>query len=483
MKKLALCCVVASMATAAGQSPPELIVRGGLVVTVDGRREADLRIRNGIIAEIGPNLAAAGAGAQEIDARGMLVLPGGIDPHSHMADPPDGRVLETYTSGSAAALAGGVTTASNFLSKPAAETVTAFLDRNTALLEKTAIADFFIHVNVTEPKWLTREALKTLADRGFTSTKTFMSRPYFDSNATAFVTAFRMSGAAGVLSMIHCEDAAILDDLGPLMVAEGRGGLHNYAASRPDATEVAATHRAIAIAEVTGAPVYIVHISSARVLRAVEEARSRGVPVYVETRPLYLHLTQERFLQPDAALYLGSPPLREKTDQDALWEGIAKGTIHTVATDHGARLRQEKMEPKYDVVTGGGGINVLQVYLPMLYDAGVRTGRITLERFVAVTSTNAAKIFGMYPRKGAIQVGSDADVVIWDGNLRRTIREEDELSNAKWNIYAGREVTGWPIVTIRRGQIVFRDGKVTGQPGSGKLIAQGRWQKPGPALP
>jgi dihydropyrimidinase len=481
MKKLALCSVVLSIATAAAQSSPELVVRGGLVVTADGRREADLRIRNGVVAEIGRNLASA-AGAQEIDARGKLVLPGGIDPHSHMADPPDGRVLETYTSGSAAALAGGVTSASNFLSKPAAESVTAFLDRNAALVERTAIADFFIHVNVTDPAWLTPDALSTLADRGVSSTKTFLSQPYFDRQATAYVTAFRLSGAAGVLSMVHCEDAAILGDLGPLMVSEGRGGLHNYAASRPDAIELAATHRAIAIAEVTGAPLYVVHISSARVLRALEEAKSRGVPVYVETRPLYLHLTQERFLQPDVALYLGSPPLREKSDQDALWEGIARGTIDTVATDHGARLKAEKLEPKFDVVTGGGGINVLQVYLPMLYAAGVRTGRITLERFVAVTSTNAAKIFGMYPRKGTIEVGSDADVVIWDPNLRRTIREQDELSNAKWNIYAGREVTGWPTVTIRRGEVVYRDGRVVGQPGTGRLIPQGRWKKPGPAL-
>jgi dihydropyrimidinase len=223
---------------------------------------------------------------------------------------------------------------------------------------------------------------------------------------------------------------------------------------------------------------YVVHISSERALRSVEEAKARGVPVYVETRPLYLHLTSERFLQPDVALYLGSPPLREKRDQDALWDGIARGTIDTVATDHGARLRAEKMEPKFDVVTGGGGINVLQVYLPMLYDAGVRTGRITLERFVAVTSTNAAKIFGMYPRKGTIQVGSDADVVIWNPNLKRTIRDEDELSNAKWNIYAGREVTGWPTTTIRRGEIVFQAGKLIGRPGTGKLIPQARRKKP-----
>jgi dihydroorotase-like cyclic amidohydrolase len=205
MKQIVLCgALLALVATVAAQPAAELIIRNGLVVTVGGRREADLRIRSGTITEIGRNLRPT-SGAQEIEARGMLVLPGGIDPHSHMADPPDGRMLETYTSGSAAALAGGVTTLSNFLSKLPAESVSAFLDRNTALLESTAIADFFIHVNVTDPRWLTPEALNTLAERGFTSTKTFMSRPYFDLNAAGFVKAFRLSGAAGVLSMVHCE--------------------------------------------------------------------------------------------------------------------------------------------------------------------------------------------------------------------------------------------------------------------------------------
>jgi dihydropyrimidinase len=478
LRRTALLCVgLAIVAGAGAQAPAELLIRNGLVVTVDGRWEADVRIRNGTIAEIAPNLTV-GAGANEIDARGMLVLPGGIDPHSHLSDPPGGRVLESYASGSAAALAGGVTTLSNFLSKQPDEDITTFMDRNTALVNKDAIADLLIHVNVTDPAWLTRQALDTMAGRGFVSTKTFMSQPYFDTNATGFVRAFRFSGAAGVLSMIHCEDAAILADLGPLMVEEGRGGLHNYAASRPAIVEEVATRRAIAIAQVTGAPIYIVHLSSEGALRAVEKAQDQGLPVYVETRPLYLHLTQERFLQPDVALYLGSPPLRDRGDQEALWAGIAKGTIHTVATDHGARLKQEKLNPSFNVVTAGGGINVLQVYRPMLYDEGVRTGRITLERFVAVTATNAAKIFGMYPRKGTIQVGSDADVVIWDPNLKRTIREEDELSNARWNLYAGREVTGWPRTTIRRGEIVYQEGKVIGRPGSGRIVPRARWTRP-----
>jgi dihydropyrimidinase len=330
----------------------------------------------------------------------------------------------------------------------------------------------------SDPSWLTPKALETMVDRGFTSTKTFMRETYFDTNAVAFVRAFRMSGTAGVLSMIHCEDASIWTDLAEVMVADGRGSLRNLGLSRPVVTEVLAVQRAVAIAEATGAPIYIVHLSSERGLRVVEEAQARGIPIYVETRPMLIHLTEERFLQPDAGLYAGSPPLRSKRDADALWEGIARGTVHTVGTDHGVRTRDEKMDPTLNVITRREGVSNIQDYRAMLYSEGVRTGRISIEQFVAVTATNPAKIFGLYPRKGTIQVGSDADVVIWDPNLKRTIRDQDELSAAKWSLYNGWEVTGWPRTTIRRGEIVYQDGKVIGRPGTGKVVPQARWTRP-----
>ncbi len=462
---------------------PELIVRNGLIVTVDGRRQADLLIRNGTVAEVGRNLTA-GAGAREIDARGMLVIPGGVDPHSHLtperpATVPPGTVMEDYTSGSMAALAGGVTTVTNFVSRQGDENVSTFLDRTIAQVEKAAIADFLIHVNIgRDPAWLTPQVLQTLASRGFTSTKSFMRETYFDTNAVGFVKAFRLSGGAGILSMIHCEDASILADLGETMVADGRGSLQNLGLSRPVITEVLAVQRAVAISEATGAPIYVVHLSSERALRVLEEAQGRGLPIYVETRPMLIHLSDERFLQPDAGLYAGSPPLRSKQDTDALWTGIARGTVHTVGTDHGARTREEKTDPSLNVVTRREGVSNIQDYRAMLFSEGVRTGRISMEQFVAVTSTNPAKIFGLYPRKGTIQAGSDADVVIWDPNLKRTIRDADELSAAHWTLYNGWEVTGWPKTTIRRGEIVYENGKIVGRAGTGKVITQARWTKP-----
>jgi len=193
---------------------------------------------------------------------------------------------------------------------------------------------------------------------------------------------------------------------------------------------------------------------------------------------MYLHLTQDVYQRPDAGLYLGGPPLREKWDQDMLWEGIAKGTVHTIGTDHTGYSKEAKLNPTQTMADKRMGLSNLQEYMPMLYSDGVVKGRITLEQFVAVTSTNAAKLFGMYPRKGTIQVGSDADIVIWDPSMKKTIRDQDALSNAKYSTYAGWEITGFPRTTIRRGEIVYDNGKVIGKAGTGKFIPGARFQRP-----
>ena len=210
------------------------------------------------------------------------------------------------------------------------------------------------------------------------------------------------------------------------------------------------------------------HLSSERALRVAEDAQARGVRVYVETRPIYLHLTRERFAGPTPGLYIGQPPLREQSDQDALWDGLSRGTIHVVGTDHVAYTREEKLDASQTVAQHRPGMSNLQVMLPMIYSEGVRAGRMTLERFVEVTSTNAAKLFGLYPRKGTIAVGSDADLVVWDPEDTRTIRDEDMFSGSGYSIHEGTVVTGWPTMTLRRGEIVYRDSEILGVPGSGQ---------------
>ena len=321
--------------------------------------------------------------------------------------------------------------------------------------------------------------LDGLAGRGFVSTgEDFLARESFDLNALAWFKTFKASGPAGVLSMLHAEDYAIMAEAQERLMAEGRGSIHNFAQSAPVVAEVVAVQRAVAIAEATGSPIYILHMSSGRAMKVAEDAMFRGLPVYVETRPMYLHLTQEVYQRPDAGLYLGGPPLREKWDQDVLWESIANGTVHTIGTDHTGYSRDAKLDPTQTIVNKRMGMSNLQEYLPMLFSEGVLQERITLEQFVAVTSTNAAKLFGMYPRKGTIQVGSDADIVIWDPTMKKTIRDEDQLSNVKYSTYAGWEVTGFPRTTIRRGEVVYDNGQVIAEPGSGKFIPGAPFEKP-----
>ena len=459
---------------ATAQPEPETLIRGGEVFTGGGLRSADIRVVGATIAEIGTGLAPRDADTREIDASGRLVLPGGIDPHVHLG----GVRMDDYTSGSAAALAGGITTISNFGGVGTGETPAATVARAAAEVEARSIADVIFHPIVSDPATATIDTLSALADTGQTTIKVFMVRPTFDPNAPGFVTTMRAARATGVLMMMHCEDAAIVRMTAERMAAEGRGGLEHFADARPVAAEVAATQRAVAMAEATGAAIYIVHLSSERALRVAEEAQERGLPVYVETRPIYLHLTRERFDGPTPGLYIGQPPLREQSDLDALWDGIARGTIHVVATDHVAYTREQKLDPSQNVVQHRAGMSNLQVMLPMIYSEGVRDGRITLERFVEVTSANPARLFGLYPRKGTIAVGSDADLVLWDPQETRTIRDEDMFSGSGYSVHAGRVVTGWPTLTLRRGEIVYRGGEVLGEPGSGELVRRDRWRAP-----
>jgi dihydropyrimidinase len=310
--------------------------------------------------------------------------------------------------------------------------------------------------------------------------KIFMRGLGFERNVLDNVKLIEAAGKAGVLTQLHAEDAAILQAAHDRLVAEGRTALvgQNFADSHPVAAEEAATLRAIGFAEFTGAPIYLVHMSSERAMRVAEAARARSLPVFTEVRFIYLHLTRDKFNGPDGPTFTGAPPLRDKTDQDYLWGAIARGSVDAVNTDHVGYTRAEKMDPGNSVLQPREGSNFLQDQMPLLYSEGVRKGRITLEQMVAVTATRPAKLFGLYPRKGVIAVGSDADVVIWDPELTKPIRDEDILSNGRFSIFNGWEVTGWPITTIRRGEVVYEGGKILGAPGSGKLAPRTRWQRP-----
>ncbi|HXM55778.1 MAG TPA: amidohydrolase family protein, partial [Candidatus Dormibacteraeota bacterium] len=445
--------------------------------SASGTERADVGIAAGVIAEVGPDLR----GEREIDAAGMLLLPGAVDAHVHLSSPPGDerpgpRWVDDFTSGSRAALAGGVTTVGNMTFLGRGEAPLAGLAREAEAVRAQAIADVLCHPVLDDPSDAVLDEIPRLPDAGCGTIKCFLSMPGFDAQAARFVEAIRRAGEAGLLAMLHCEDQALLHDAVSRLVAAGRTSLRHYAESRPPIAEVVATQRAVAIAEATGAPVYIVHLSCARALAVCAEARARGVPVFVETRPLYLHLTAERLLEPDGAKYVGQPPLREQADVDALWNGIREGDIHTVCTDHAPWSLEAKLDPACSITRLRPGVENLQTLVPMLWSEGVRTGRISRERFVEVTCANAARLFGLHPRKGAIAVGADADVVVFDPELTRTIDRAMIQSNAAHSVYEGWSVTGWPVVTIRRGEIVYADARVTGRPGSGRLLARGRTQ-------
>lgn len=451
----------------------DLAIRGGRVVTAGMDAVVDLGIAGGIVVQIGGELRAARA----IDATGMLVMPGGVDAHVHLSVPPGEPAgpawVDDFTSGSAAALAGGVTTVGNMSFLAPDELPLQGLEREAASVRTRAIADVFLHPVLERPTPEALAQIPRLREIGQTSIKMFMSDRGFDAQVGGFVEAARRAGDAGLMTVIHCEDAALIEDATARLVAQGRTSLSWYGESRPVVAEVVATQRAVAIAEATGAPVYIVHLSSARALAVCADAQARGVRVHVETRPLYLHLTEERVAAPDGPKYLGQPPLRPRADRDALWHGLRQGTVHTVCTDHAPYALAAKLDRALTITNLRPGVENLQTMLPMLYSEGVRAGRISLQRFVEVTSTNAARLFGLYPRKGTIAIGSDADLVIFDPNRTRRIENAMLKSNCDYSPYEGWEVTGWPAVTLRRGEVVFEHDEVPGLPGTGALLHRG----------
>jgi dihydropyrimidinase len=468
----AACLSLLLLLTPVSLSAQDLLVHGGTVVTSESSFQADVLVQAGVITALGQNLSA-GQDVRRIDATGLLVMPGGVDPHVHLG----GNWVDDYRTGSMAAVAGGITTISNFSFARPGTNLTQLIDREAALIDSQAIADVILHTTITDPATQTSQ-LEALAARGQPSIKIFMNFDFFDPNAAAFLQAIEAAGDAGILTMVHAEDASTLAHQASELEARGQTSVAYLADARPALAEEIALMRAVAMAEQSGSPMYAVHVSSERGLRVAQAARARGLPFFIETRPIYLHLTRERFDGPDPGVYVGQPPLREQADQDALWEALANGTIQTIGTDHVAYSREDKLDPSQTITNHRAGMNHLQMLRPLLFSDGVLKGRITVERLVELTATNPAKLFGIFPKKGTIAVGSDADLVLWDPAETRTVRDQDMFSATGFSIYAGWEVTGWPLVTVRRGEVVFEDGEIKGEAGSGRLLERNRFQLP-----
>jgi len=456
----------------------DLVVRGGTVVTADGESLADVGVHDGVVVQLGGPMT----GAREIDARGLLVLPGGIDMHVHLEPTDVDRSTpvwaDDFASGSQAAAAGGITTIGDMVFPEPGELPLASIERMAADAARVSVVDFVLHPVLLDPTPEVVGQIPELARLGHTSIKVFTVAGDFGARAGDYLTAIAEAGRNGVLSMVHCEDSALVEHATAALVAEGRGGLEHFAETRPAASEWSAVSRVAAFAETVGAPVYLVHLGGARALGAARDAQARGVPVWLETRPLYLHFTREVFAGPDGPLFVGEPPIGTAADSAALWAGLAAGHVHTVCTDHAPWTREHKLDPDQTVATARPGVSDLETMLPMLFDRGVGTGRLTRQRFVEVTSTNAAKLFGMFPRKGTVAVGSDADLAIWDPQRSRTVDGSTGFSRAGYSLHDGWTTQGWPVTTISRGQVVYdadrpRGQQITAPPGSGRLLHRG----------
>jgi dihydropyrimidinase len=454
----------------------DLAIRGGTLVTASSHHDADIGIRDGRIVQIGGTMTAK----SEIDATNRLVLPGGIDMHVHLTgvDLPDGQLrwADDFASGTRAAAAGGITTVGNITFPRPDEGVVAVIHRTAAEVGPMACVDYALHPVVLDPALAGPEALRQLVAEGHTSIKIFMVLGNFDNRARDYLEVMRSAAELGMLTLVHCEDGCIIGHVTERLVAAGRTGPEWYGASRPVFSEEVAAVRAIGFAEAAEAPIYVVHLSSQAALEACHRARARGVPVYVETRPLYLYLTSDRLNEPDGAKYIGQPPLREASDVRALWNGLWDGDIQTFCTDHAPWKLGEKLDPSLSIANLRPGVADLETLLPMLFSEGVTKNRISIHRFVEVTSTNAARLFGLFPQKGTIAVGSDADLTIWDPTVTKTVDGSAMETNADYSPYDGWEVTGWPVVTISRGDVVYEGGRVVGQPGRGRLVKRGRSQ-------
>jgi len=458
----------------------DLAIRGGTAVTVGGTAQVDIGIEAGRIAALVSRNAmptALRGAMREIDATGLVVTPGGVDPHVHLTPPsraaPGWRWVDDFDSGTCAALAGGVTTVGNISFPEPGATLADAIAVDSAEAHALARTDYFLHPVLMDPDPENLAAIAPLHRAGHTSIKVFLSFRRFDRHVEAYLDALRQTAAAGGIALLHCEDAAIIACCCSLLRETGRSDPRFYPEARPVQAEAVATQRAVGFAETTGCPVYIVHLASARALEACLEGRARGVPVYVETRPLYLHLTRERFEEPDGAKYAGAPPLREAADLDRLWHGLRFGDVDTLATDHAPWMLADKLDPTQTAMDLRQGVADLETYLPMLFSAGVASGRISVEQFVAVTATNPAKLFGLYPRKGTIAVGADADLVLWDRAATRTIDGASMHSRSDFSPYDGWEVTGWPAYTVSRGEVVAEGARIVAAAGRGELVPRG----------
>jgi dihydropyrimidinase len=451
------------------------LIRNGRIVTAVDDYLADILIENETISTIGAKLDIAVD--RVIEAKGKLVIPGGIDPHTHMELPFGGtQSSDDFRTGTIAAAHGGTTTIVDFAVQTKGESLISGLDRWHQKAEGKCAVDYGFHLITTELEDNQIEEMHTIMDEGVTSFKLFMAYPgvFLVDDATIY-RAMSAAGERGGLICMHAENGIVINEIIKRALAEGKTAPKYHALTRPTVAEAEGVHRAIAIAEMAEAPVYIVHLSCADALNQVRQARDRGIAAFAETCPQYLFLSIDDYGEDfNGAKYVMTPPLREKSNQSELWKGLKMDDLQVISTDHCPFCMKEQKElGKNDFTRIPNGAPGVEHRVPLIYNGGVAENRISLNRFVELTSTAAAKMFGLFPKKGTIAVGSDADIVIFDGDRKQTIGVESHHMNVDYSAYEGKTIQGVVETVLSRGKVVIENGDYKGKAGDGKFLRRG----------
>ncbi|HEY2325288.1 MAG TPA: dihydropyrimidinase [Thermoanaerobaculia bacterium] len=452
------------------------VIKNGRVVTAVDDYNADILIEDGTVAMIAKSIDADAD--RVIDAKGRLVIPGGIDPHTHMELPFGGTsASDTFETGTRAAAFGGTTTIIDFAVQYKGQTMQEAVDAWHAKADGKTSIDYGFHLICTDLPDERLGEMRRMIDQGVSSFKLFMAYPgvFLVDDGTIY-KAMRTAGENGGLICMHAENGVVIDVIVKQAIAAGKTAPKYHALTRPTKAEAEGVHRAIALAEIANTAVYIVHLSCDDALQEVVRARDMGVPAFAETCPQYLFLDYSVYEQPgfEGAKYVMTPPIREKWNQEKLWRGLQFNDLQVVSTDHCPFCFKEQKELGKDdfskIPNGGPGV---EHRMSLVYNGGVASGRISVNRFVEIVSTNAAKIFGLFPKKGTIAVGSDADIVIFDPNEEFTISAKSHHMNVDYSCYEGWKVKGATKTVLSRGELVIDEGKYVGRTGYGNFLKRG----------
>nr|WP_198984800.1 dihydropyrimidinase [Herbaspirillum sp. ASV7] len=464
----------------------DLVIRNGTVATASDLMQCDVGIKDGKVVMLGCDLPR---GRDEIDASGKLVLPGGVDAHCHLDQPMEEglKMADDFRSGTLSAACGGTTTVIPFAAQAKGGSLRAAVEDYHRRAEGRAVIDYAFHMIVSDPsEKVLKEELPQLVREGYTSFKIYMTYDDLKLNDRQILDLLALARREGALVMVHAENADCIGWLTEQLEEAGLTAPKYHAHSRPMLVEREATHRAIALSELVDVPILIVHVSGKEAIEQIRWAHGHGLRIHAETCPQYLVLTADHLDDGyHGAKCVCSPPPRDKANQQYVWDGLASGLFTVFSSDH-APFRYEDPQGKKP---GGkevpfryipNGTPGLETRMPILFSEGVVKGRIDLNRFVALTATDPAKMYGLYPRKGTIAIGSDADIAIWDPHRQVTVSNAMLHHDVDYTPYEGMQLTGWPVMTISRGEVVWDDGKATSAFGRGQFLPCGL---PDPARP